>query len=206
MMAGSQGDRYRTVKYLHISEDFLRPLNAWKLFNEYVIYKKNGLFTTEVKLKKDAKVANNKKQMNTRKTLSISSTDLSVIIQYFVLFQGLLANLHGVESHIKYCLGGVLTRGLDFVDILQQLLSLVDDIEGEVVHGQGLVSVVLQPLLGQCQVLCVEIIHLTCQLLVPGLQVRNDLRTDNKITLFRVTIHLESLLILPPLLFFLFFF
>lgn len=83
MMAGSQGDK---VKYLHISEDFLRPLNAWKLFNEYVIYKKNGLFTTEVKLMKDAMVANNKKQMNTRKTLSISYTDLSVIIQYFVFF------------------------------------------------------------------------------------------------------------------------
>lgn len=148
---------------------------------------------------KDAKVANNDKQMNTRKILSILSTDLSVIIHYFVFFQGLMANLHGGESHIKYFLGGVLTRGLDFVDILQQLLSLVDDIEGEVVHGQGLVSVVLQPLLGQCQVLCVEIIHLTCQLLVPGLQVRNDLRTDNKIRLFRVTIHIESLLILPLL-------
>lgn len=87
------------------------------------------------------------------------------------------------------CRVWVLTRGLDFVDILQQLLSLVDYIEGEVVHGQGLVSVVLQPLLGQRQVLRVKIIHLTCQLLVPRLQVRDDLRKDNTIPLFRG--HLE---------------
>lgn len=60
-----------------------------------------------------------------------------------------------------------LTRGLDFVDVLQQLLPLVDDIKGEVVHGQSLVSVVLQPLLSQRQVLGVKIIHLTRQLLVP---------------------------------------
>ena len=78
----------------------------------------------------------------------------------------------------------VLTGGLDFVDVLQQLLSLVDDIEGEVVHGQGFVSVVLQPLLGQSQVLCVEIIHLTCQLLVPRLQVGDDLREDGTILFF----------------------
>lgn len=73
----------------------------------------------------------------------------------------------GVLLYIQYSLCSVLTRRLDFVDILQQLLSLVDDIEGEIVHGQGLVSVVLQPLLGQRQVLRVEIIHLACQLLVP---------------------------------------
>lgn len=63
----------------------------------------NSLFTLEVKLMKDAKEANNKKQMNTRKTLSISSTDLSFTIQYFVFFQGLMANLHGVEFHTEYC-------------------------------------------------------------------------------------------------------
>lgn len=74
------------------------------------------------------------------------------------------------------CFRGPLTRGLDFVDVLQQLLALVDDVEGEVVHGQGLVGVVLQLLLGQRQVLGVEVTHLTRQLLVPGLQVRDDLR------------------------------
>lgn len=75
----------------------------------------------------------------------------------------------------QLCLGSVLTGGLDFVDVLQQLLPLVDDIEGEVVHGQGLVCVVLQPLLSQRQVLRVEVIHLARQLLVPRLQVRDDL-------------------------------
>lgn len=89
-----------------------------------------------------------------------------------------MATLHGVVLYVQHSLGSVLTRGLDFIDILQQLLSLVDDIEGEVVHGQGLVGVVLQPLLGQRQVLRVKIIHLTCQLLVPRLQVRDYLRKD----------------------------
>ncbi|KAA8586161.1 hypothetical protein FQN60_007730 [Etheostoma spectabile] len=55
--------------------------------------------------------------------------------------------------YLQQSLGAGLTGGLDFVDVLQQLLALVDDIEGEVVHGQGLVGVVLQPLLGQRQVL-----------------------------------------------------
>lgn len=67
-----------------------------------------------------------------------------------------------------YCIRStVLTRGLDFVDVLQQLLTLVDDIEGEVVHGQGFIRVVLQSLLGQRQVLGIKIIHLPCQLLIP---------------------------------------
>lgn len=69
--------------------------------------------------------------------------------------------------YIFYSLCIVLTRGLDFVDVLQQLLALVDDVKGEVVHGQGLIGVVLQPLLSQRQVLRVEIIHLASQLLVP---------------------------------------
>lgn len=72
-----------------------------------------------------------------------------------------------VWCYIFYSLCNVLTRGLDFVDILQQLLALVDDVKGEVVHGQGLIGVVLQPLLSQRQVLRVEIIHLASQLLVP---------------------------------------
>lgn len=72
-----------------------------------------------------------------------------------------------VWCNIFYSLCIVLTRGLDFVDVLQQLLALVDDVKGEVVHGQGLIGVVLQPLLSQRQVLRVEIIHLACQLLVP---------------------------------------
>lgn len=54
------------------------------------------------------------------------------------------------------------TRGLDVADIMQQLLSLMDDIKCEVVHGQGLVSMKLQPLLCNCQVLCVKIIYLSC--------------------------------------------
>lgn len=72
-----------------------------------------------------------------------------------------------VWCFIFYSLCIALTRGLDFVDVLQQLLALVDDVEGEVVHGQGLIGVVLQPLLSQRQVLRVEIIHLAGQLLVP---------------------------------------
>lgn len=51
----------------------------------------------------------------------------------------------------------------------------MDDVEGEVVHGEGFVGVVLKLLLGQRQVLCVEVVQLTRQLLVPGLQVRDDL-------------------------------
>ncbi len=84
-----------------------------------------------------------------------------------MFFQRLLVTLHSPVLNTYSSLGVGLTRGLDFVDVLQQLLSLVDDIEREVVHGQGLVSVVLQPLLGQRQVLRVKIIHLTRQLLVP---------------------------------------
>lgn len=72
-------------------------------------------------------------------------------------------------------LSTVLTGGLDLVDVLQQLLALVDDVKREVVHRQGLIGVVLQPLLGQRQVLRVEVAHLARQLLVPRLQVRDDL-------------------------------
>lgn len=60
-----------------------------------------------------------------------------------------------------------LTRRLDFVDVLQQLLPLVDDVKRQVVHGQGLVGVVLEPLLGHRQVLCVKVALLTRQLLIP---------------------------------------
>lgn len=75
----------------------------------------------------------------------------------------------------------VLTGGLDLVDVLQQLLALVDDVKREIVHRQGLIGVVLQPLLGQRQVLRVEVAHLARQLLVPRLQVGNDLwRTIEK--------------------------
>lgn len=92
-----------------------------------------------------------------------------------------MAAQRGLLLHAECSLPHALTRGLDFVDVLQQLLTLVDDIEGEVVHGQGLIGVVLQPLLSQRQVLRVEVVHLACQLLVPRLQVRDDLRKDNKI-------------------------
>lgn len=53
-----------------------------------------------------------------------------------------------------------LTRRLDLRDILQQLLSLVDDIKGEVVHGKRFVRMMLQPLLSQCQILRVKVAHL----------------------------------------------
>jgi len=99
-----------------------------------------------------------------------------------------------MSSVLSKMAGGVLTRGLDFVDVLQQLLALVDDIEGEVVHGQGFVGVVLQPLLGQRQVLRVELGHLTRQLLVPRLQVGDDLRRGNKTPLFRGHNHFKSVL------------
>ena len=64
-----------------------------------------------------------------------------------------------------------LTGGLHLVDVLQQVLPLVDDVEGQVVHGQRLVCVVLQALLRDCQVLCVEVVHLLRKLVVPRLQV-----------------------------------
>jgi len=68
-----------------------------------------------------------------------------------------------------------LTGGLHLIDVLQQLLSLVDDVEGEVVDGQGLVGVVLQLLLRQRQVLRVKFTHLARQLLAPRLQLLHDL-------------------------------
>ncbi len=41
----------------------------------------------------------------------------------------------------------VLTWGLNFCDVLQEFLSLVYDVEGEVVHGESFVCVMLQSLL-----------------------------------------------------------
>lgn len=67
--------------------------------------------------------------------------------------------------------GVLLTGSLHLVDILQQVLPLVDDIEGQVVHGQGLVRVVLQALLRDREVLRVEVVHLLRKLIVPRLQV-----------------------------------
>ena len=64
-----------------------------------------------------------------------------------------------------------LTGGLHLVDILQQVLPLVDDVEGQVVHSQRLVRMVLQALLRDCQVLRVEVVHLLRKLVVPRLQV-----------------------------------
>ena len=68
------------------------------------------------------------------------------------------------EALVRGC---PLTGGLHLGDVLQQLLALVDDVEGQVVHGEGLVGVVLQPLLRQGQVLRVKLAHLLGQLLVP---------------------------------------
>lgn len=73
---------------------------------------------------------------------------------------------------------------MDFIDVLQQLLSLVDHVKGEVIHGQSLVGVVLQPLLSQRQVLCVKFVHLSGQLFVPRLQVRDDLSEEDTISGF----------------------
>lgn len=69
-----------------------------------------------------------------------------------------------------------LTWRLDLGDILQQFLALVDDVEGQVVHRKGLVCVVLQPLLSHRQVLGVEVTHLLRKLLIPWIQVWDDLR------------------------------
>lgn len=52
-----------------------------------------------------------------------------------------------------------------------QILALLDDLEGHVVHGQLPFCVALQPLLRQCQILCVEVIHLPKQVLIPGVQL-----------------------------------
>ena len=65
----------------------------------------------------------------------------------------------------------LLTGGLHFVDILQEVLPLVDDVEGQVIHGQSLVRVVLQALLCYCEVLRVKVIHLLRKLVIPGLKV-----------------------------------
>lgn len=65
----------------------------------------------------------------------------------------------------------LLTRGLHFVDILQEVLPLVDDVEGQVIHGQSLIRVVLQALLCYCEVLRVKVIHLLRKLVVPRLKV-----------------------------------
>ena len=72
----------------------------------------------------------------------------------------------------------LLTGGLHLVDVLQQVLPLVDDVEGQVVHGQGLVRVVLQALLRDREVLRVEVIHLLRKLIVPRLQVWDDLTRE----------------------------
>lgn len=69
-----------------------------------------------------------------------------------------------------------LTRGLDFIDILQKILSLVDDVESQIIHCQGFVCVVLQALLGNGQVLCIKVIHLLGKLIIPRLEVGDDLR------------------------------
>lgn len=77
--------------------------------------------------------------------------------------------------------GPSLTWGLDLGDVLQQLLSLVDDVEGQVVHGKGFVCVMLEPLLSQSQILGVEVVCLLGQLLVPWLQVWDDLNEQEMV-------------------------
>lgn len=69
-----------------------------------------------------------------------------------------------------------LTRGLDFIDILQKILSLVDDVESQIIHCQGFICMVLQALLGDGQVLCIKVIHLLGKLIIPRLEVGDDLR------------------------------
>lgn len=66
-----------------------------------------------------------------------------------------------------FVLFSLLTRRLDLGHVLQQLLALVDDVVGQVVHGERLVCVVLQPLLRQRQILGVEVTHLLGELLIP---------------------------------------
>lgn len=57
-----------------------------------------------------------------------------------------------------------------------QVLSLLHHLEGHVVHGQLALRVALQPLLGQGQVLRVEVVHLAQQVLVPRVQLRRHLQ------------------------------
>lgn len=72
-----------------------------------------------------------------------------------------------------------LTGGLDLIDILQKILSLVDDVKSQVIHGQGFVCVVLQALLCDRQILRIEVIHLLGKLIIPRLKVRDDLREES---------------------------
>lgn len=65
----------------------------------------------------------------------------------------------------------LLTRGLHFIDVLQEVLPLVDDIKGQVVHGQSFVCVVLEALFRYCEVFRVKVIHLLGKLIVPRLKV-----------------------------------
>lgn len=64
-----------------------------------------------------------------------------------------------------------LTRGLHFIDILQQILSLVDDIKGQVIHGQGFVCMVLESLLCYRKIFSVKVIHLLRELIIPRFKV-----------------------------------
>lgn len=64
-----------------------------------------------------------------------------------------------------------LTRSLHFIDVLQEILPLVDDIKGQVIHGQSFVRMVLEPLLSDGEILRVKIVHLLRELVVPGLKV-----------------------------------
>lgn len=68
---------------------------------------------------------------------------------------------------VRYIHMPSLTGRLDLCDVLKQLLPLVNDVEGQIVHGERFVGVMLQPLLCQSQVLGVKVVHLLGQFLVP---------------------------------------
>lgn len=73
----------------------------------------------------------------------------------------------------------LLTRSLHFIDVLQKVLPLVDDIEGQVVHGQSFVCMVLEALFCYREIFRVKVVHLLRKLIVPRLKVWDDLTQES---------------------------
>lgn len=66
-----------------------------------------------------------------------------------------------------------------------QVLSLLDDLIGHVVHGEFTFSVTVEPLLGKRELFCVKFRCLAEQILLPCVQLACNLRVQiNKIRIF----------------------
>lgn len=61
-----------------------------------------------------------------------------------------------------------------------QVLSLLDDLIGHVVHGEFALGVTVEPLLGQRELLRVKIRRLPQEVLLPCVQLARDLRATIK--------------------------